>query len=267
MSILKRRRNQAFFDLITIRIRVLGKLFSSIFGFLEYYILEFLRLTGKIFHINSLNFVIKYIFKAKWGGRVIPISQSIDSHVKFLPSQEILELISRSNIVGLATCYCRDTQRKHEITANCTHPLNTCIHLSYGNSLHEIPFKSENLREISKKRVKQLLIKFEDRGLIHQIIFFPNPFYYYVICNCCPCCCIVLSKFLKMGSPQIIKSDFIAETNLNKCKNCGICSRWCYFGARVINKKLEFKSNLCFGCGICVNKCPEEAIVLKKRDN
>ncbi|MFX1414940.1 MAG: 4Fe-4S binding protein [Promethearchaeota archaeon] len=263
MTDLKRRR--AILDLVASRNSFLIKLLTSIFGLLEYNFLEFLRVLDKIFHINSLNFIIKYLLKDKWGGRVVPLNKNIEPQVKFLPSQEILELITKSNVVGIASCYCREKQRKCGIRANCTHPLNTCIHLSYGKSLHEIPFKSNNLERSSKDYVKKLLINFEDIGLIHQIIFFPNPAYYYVICNCCPCCCLILSKFLKMGAPPLIKSDFIAVTNPELCKNCGICVNWCYFEARVLNTKLEINTNLCFGCGLCVGKCPEKAIILKKK--
>jgi len=263
---LKFQKFQTKFDVLIIKIPFLGKLLTSIFGLLEYNILEFFRYLDKIFHNNALNFVNRYILKGRWGGRVLPLQMNFDPQIKFLPSQEILELLSRSNVVGIATCYCRDTQRKHESEPNCDHPVNTCIHLGYGKSLYEIPFKSADLKKVSKEYAQKLLELYDQKGLVHQIIYFPNPNYYYVICNCCPCCCIILSKFIKLGSPQIIKSDFIAETKLEKCKNCGICEKWCYFGARkLINKKLKINPTQCFDCGICIGKCPEQAILLQKK--
>ena len=127
--------------------------------------------------------------------------------------------------------------------------INTCIHIGFGKSLREIPYKSENLVKVSKREIKQLLEESDRRGLVHQIVYFPNPSFYYVVCNCCPCCCVILNKFLKTGSPQMIKSDFIAYTDSVKCNNCGFCEEYCNFGARKLSKeKLTFFPDLCFGC-------------------
>ena len=64
----------------------------------------------------------------------------------------------------------------------------------------------------------------------------------------------------------MIKSDFIAKTDLVKCKNCGNCEEWCHFGARnLINGTFKFNSTRCFGCGICVSKCTNKAITLIKK--
>ncbi len=247
------------------RIPVLGKLLSSLFGVTEYHILELFRKLDKKFRIYSMGFVKKYILKGRWGGRVVPLQKNIDFDTKFISSQEILEIISRSNIGGIGWCYCRSIQRKYE-EPNCDHPIFSCIHLGFGKSLYEIPYKSYNLKKASKKEIVELLEDCDKRGLVHQLIYFPNPQFYYIICNCCPCCCVVLKKFLEYGSPQMVKSDFIAKTDLAKCKNCGNCEEWCHFKARdFFNNKLHFNSIRCFGCGICVSKCPNNAITLIKK--
>jgi len=256
----------AKFDKLLDRAPVLGKVLSFAFGAVEYFLLEAFRLLDNKLNINTIKLVNRYIFKSRWGGKVIPLNVNLDIETKFLPSQEILALLSRSNVTGIANCYCRETQRKHSNTPNCDHPIKTCIHIGFGKSLREIPYKSENLVKVSKKEIKQLLEESDRRGLVHQIIYFPNPLFYYVVCNCCPCCCVIMNKFLKSGSPQMIKSDFIAYTDLAKCNNCGFCEEYCNFGARkLMQKKLNFDADYCFGCGLCVSKCPEKAIKLRKK--
>jgi len=252
------------FDILLDRVPSIGKILSFLFGVFEYLMLEAFRLLDIKLNINTIQLVNRYIFKSRWGGKVIPLNANLDVETKFLPSQEILALLSRSKVTGISNCYCRETQRKHSDTKNCDHPIKTCIHIGFGKSLREIPYKSENLEKVSKREIKRLLEECDKRGLVHQIIFFPNPLFYYVVCNCCPCCCVIMNKFLKSGSPQMIKSDFIAYTDTNKCNNCGICVQRCNFGARKINDdRLIFFQDYCFGCGMCVSECPEEVISLK----
>ena len=114
--------------------------------------------------------------------------------------------------------------------------------------------------------VIELLKDSEERGLVHQIIFFPSPQFYYVICNCCTCCCLSLSNFFKKGTPQVVKSEFIVATDTDRCTDCGTCVQRCHFGARrIIKNKISFSQVKCFGCGLCVSKCPERAISLVRK--
>ena len=243
----------------------LGKILTSLFGIFEFPILELLRRLDRKFNIYTIGILNKYLLKGRWGGKVVPLNKNIDIDSRFVPKEELLEIVKRSNVSGISWCYCRAVQRKYN-EPNCDHPLYTCIHLGFGKSLYEIPNKSYNLKKVSKQEVIELLEECDERGLVHQLIYFPNPQFYYIICNCCPCCCVILNKFLSMGSPQMIKSDFIATTNSLKCKNCGECEEWCYFGARsIINNKFQFNAIKCFGCGICVSKCPNNAISLIKK--
>jgi len=265
MAIFPYRYFHAKFDILLNRVPNIGKILSFTFGIIEFFMLEAFRFLDNKLNINTMEIVNRYIFKSRWGGKVIPLNINLDMETKFLPSEEILALLSRSKVTGISNCYCRETQRKHSDTPNCDHPIKTCIHIGFGKSLREIPYKSENLVKVSKSEIKQLLEESDKRGLVHQIIYFPNPLFYYVVCNCCPCCCVIMNKFLKSGSPQMIKSDFIAFTDINKCTDCGICEQYCNFGARkLIGEKLYFFPDYCFGCGLCVSKCIEKAITLKR---
>lgn len=263
LAVLSNRIFHSKLDKLLKRVPALGKILSSIFGAQEWTMLEFFRFLDRKLKINTIKYVNRYIFKGRWGGKVIPLNLNISADSRFLPTQEILNILSRSKVRGIGECYCRTTQRKEGKKPNCDHPTNTCIHIGFGKSLYDIPYKSERLKKVSKHKIKEVLEECDRRGLVHQLIYYPNPQFYYIICNCCPCCCVVMNKFLKIGSPQMIKSDFLAKTNSKRCKSCGICETWCYFDARkLINNTLHFDSERCFGCGICVSKCPEHAIEL-----
>jgi len=266
LKVLPYRSFESRFDKILRRMPAIGKLFSGLFGLFEYLILELFRKIDEIFDIYTMGFVNRHILKGRWGGKVIPLNTNIDFDTKFISSQEVLKVLERSKVTGISECYCRTTQRKNN-APNCDHSLSTCIHIGFGKSLYEIPYKSYNLKNVSKREIGELLEESDRRGLVHQLIYFPNPQFYYVICNCCSCCCVILSKFLTNGSPQMIKSDFIAKTDVDRCDDCGKCVTWCCFNARMIRaKKLSFDPVRCFGCGICISKCPNDAITLISKE-
>ncbi|MBY9004793.1 MAG: 4Fe-4S binding protein [Candidatus Lokiarchaeota archaeon] len=266
-SQLLEKKFDSFLDKILTYFPPLGKVLTTLFGAQEYYMLELFRIIKQRVNINLLLLTNRYLIKGRWGGRVVPLNVNFDPDTRFLPTQEILSILSKSKVTGISTCYCRETQRKYADNPNFDYPLETCIHIGLGKDLQEIPYKSENLRKVTKLEVEKLLHQCDDKGLVHQLIYFPNPQYYYVVCNCDPNYCLVLNGFLKCGSPQMIKSDFIAKTITKSCTNCGICEEWCHFGARrFIDNSFLFNSTNCFGCGICISKCPNKAIklVIKK---
>ncbi|MFW9972174.1 MAG: hypothetical protein ACFFDF_18450 [Candidatus Odinarchaeota archaeon] len=142
---------KSWFDYLFKKVPAFGKLLSSLWGVFELYILEFLRRLDKRFKIYSMGIINKYLLRGCWGGKVVPMARNIDFDAKFIPSQEMLEIAKRSNVAGISWCYCRSVQRKYEV-ANYDHPIFSCIHLSFGNSLYEIQFKSQNLKKKLQKR-------------------------------------------------------------------------------------------------------------------
>ena len=100
-----------------------------------------------------MDIVNRYILKGRWGGKVIPLNGNIDFDTKFISSQEVLKVIERSKVTGISECYCRTTQRKNR-NPNCDHPLFTCIHIGFGKSLYDIPYKSYNLKKVSNSKIR-----------------------------------------------------------------------------------------------------------------
>lgn len=208
--------------------------------------------------------IMRTILKDRWGARVIPLDINIPVETQFLPTQEISEIVSRSSVFAIGKCYCRT---KHH---RCDNPTATCILLGSkaGRSLREVPYRTKVFTRVSKEKILNVLKDCDDKGLVHQVIFFPSPDFYYVICNCCTCCCEVLHDYKRFLSPRIVKSDFIEHTAADRCKNCGTCVGACPFDARMIDRarQLQVNQDMCFGCGLCVKKCPARAITLQKRD-
>ena len=150
MKVLPYRVFESKLDKILKAVPPLGKFLTNLFGIFEFFILEFCRKMDEVFNIYTMGILNKYVLKGRWGGRVVPLERNISVDTKFIQSQEILEILQRSKVGGIGWCYCRSTQRKFN-EQNCDHPIYSCIHLSFGKSLYEIPFKSYNLKKVSKK--------------------------------------------------------------------------------------------------------------------
>ena len=231
---------------------VIGKVFASLMGSVEVLMLDTLHFIGDHFTENFIIRFMRTFLNGRWGGRVIPLNINIPSETRYLARQEILEIISRSKVQRIAECYCRT---KHQ---NCDNPTHTCMILSNapGRSLHDIDKHEIAYKNVSKGEIINILNDCDDRGLVHQVIYFPSPNYYYVICNCCTCCCEGLHNYKHFLSPKIVKSDFLAVTDLTKCKTHGDCVSICPFDARKLDKngKLKLDMSKCFGCGLCIRK-------------
>ncbi len=241
----------------------IGKLLASAMSLVEVSMLKVLGFIGT--HVSQ-NFKIRFMrtfLKNKWGGRIVPLGVNISTETKFLPAQEIYEIVSRSNVFGIGECFCRT---KHK---NCENPTSTCILLgpNAGRSLAEIPYRTSTFTRVSKDRIMQVLDDADNRGLVHQTIFFPSPDYFYVICNCCTCCCEALHDFKRFGTPAIVRSGFVETTNVDECTGCGTCVSVCPFDARYVvdGNKVKVMRDKCFGCGVCVRRCPEGLIKLVHR--
>ncbi len=242
----------------------IGKLLSSLMSLVEVTSLEVLNWISDHVSPNFKIRIMKFL-GGKWGSRVVPLNINIPAETKYLPRQEILEIISRSRVFAIGECFCRT---KHQKETGCTHPTHTCILISppQGKSLHDIGARKIKFKNVPKEEIIKLLNDSDDRGLVHQIIYFPSPNYYYVICNCCTCCCESLQNYKKFLTPKVVKSDFIEQTDIKACVDCGECVEICPFDARkIIKGELIVDQSKCFGCGLCIRKCPEDAIKLLKR--
>jgi dihydroorotate dehydrogenase subfamily 1 len=51
------------------------------------------------------------------------------------------------------------------------------------------------------------------------------------------------------------------EVLISKCTGCGLCEKYCVYGAaKIIGKKAKIDPGRCYGCGLCVSVCPARAL-------
>ncbi|MBC7229748.1 MAG: 4Fe-4S binding protein [Actinobacteria bacterium] len=187
--------------------------------------------------------------------RIIPIQEEVESEPGVLPYQKVYDMIDRAKVVGIATCACRDLERK------CDAPREACMLFDETCAyLVERGFG----RYLYKEEMKEKLRQFDRAGLVHQINNVQERLTF--VCNCCTCCCGLLRMSLEWGNPPVfISSGFVPVVEEDLCNGCGTCAEErCPVGAiRVADEKAVVDTTKCIGCGLCVTGCPNRALRLE----
>jgi Fe-S-cluster-containing hydrogenase component 2 len=188
---------------------------------------------------------------------VIPVNLVIPARQRILTNQQVREILTTSDSVGITECGCRVSE------GNCDAPVDVCILV--GMTADDIA-KDEDTRQISIEDAHKILDRTTERGLVH-ITLWDGSHTPYAICSCCPCCCHELLAMSRFGySDQVIVSDFIAQHDEDSCDGCGTCVSRCQFRAFTdAEDGVEFTSGNCFGCGLCALTCPSDAITMVER--
>jgi NAD-dependent dihydropyrimidine dehydrogenase PreA subunit len=204
-----------------------------------------------------------------WKPMVEEIEKDPDAYVR-MPNRDVLLLDEALAMVEAADhhvvrmCDCR------AIVRACDRPVEACISLG---EYALIALDQGHGRQVSKDEMKRIVIEADRAGLMHtgdhnwQERGGPRGF-----CNCCACDCYPFRAGMKLGMDRRWpRSHYVAERDMEKCLQCGKCTRRCHFGAfyhdgtrTEINgkrrKTVQFDPEKCWGCGLCATACPEGAI-------
>lgn len=184
--------------------------------------------------------------KKMHGGQVIPLGDAI----------KILEICENP---ALLPCACR------LITGDEKY---YCLNFGLIPELYEKANQNESIEELTVNRAKRLLKEWNKKGLFHEILYYKIP-YVGTICNCSNIYCTAYKERLVVGTKYtLIKSEYIAVVDPEKCVGCKICLTKCQFGAILFNldyEKAFIDIRKCFGCGLCETSCKHQAINLIER--
>jgi len=117
-------------------------------------------------------------------------------------------------------------------------------------------------------QVESFLENMNQKGMVHTVWAGPIP-YIASVCSCDHPNCIGLRMRLDFGVKAVLKGEYIALVNPNKCIGCKKCASRCQFGAlhfsSVLNRPM-IDAKKCFGCGLCKDSCEDNAIKLVDRN-
>jgi len=121
---------------------------------------------------------------------------------------------------------------------------------------------------LSPSQAKEWLEYWDKRGYVHMVMQEGQDFIG-GLCNCDYPSCMPIRYRLDYGlTAHLVKAEYVAKVDYERCNGCGNCVGRCQFGALKFEVAID-KPNIdpfqCFGCGLCATQCPRDAIQLIPR--
>jgi len=192
-----------------------------------------------------------------FSSKVIPIGEALDVRQWVLPTEQVIEFLRGARSLALTECTCRSHYQ------HCDNPLEVCFLL---DDAADQAVADRTARPVPLEEAAVVLHQANEHGLVHLTIYEPEHTVY-AVCSCCACCCHDLQFLQLYGRGDLVAhSEYVAQTDVETCTQCGACVERCVFGARVWQgDRLSYDAGACYGCGLCVTVCAAGATVLTLR--
>lgn len=166
--------------------------------------------------------------------RVIPIESAIDGESRKAGYEEISTYLEENTIFSVSNCSCR-TDRE-VMGEGCGHlKEDMCIQLGHAAEYY---IRTGRGREITREEAYEILRKGEENGLMHEIPNTDGSGNTHAICNCCGCGCLSMRTAAMFKNVDMIRSNYTAVIDKEKCVACGQCVENCPVNALKLGQKL-----------------------------
>jgi Pyruvate/2-oxoacid:ferredoxin oxidoreductase delta subunit len=194
-----------------------------------------------------------------FSSKVIPVSESLQAQKWVLPTEQVLDLLRGAKSVALQKCECRTHYGR------CDKPLEVCFLL---NEVADKFVEKGRARRISMSEATDVLQKANESGLVHLSLYMPDH-EVFALCSCCSCCCHDIRIVKLYGRKDLlVRSEYVAVTDIASCIHCGECVERCAFDARSLSDgEMVYDAAACLGCGLCVTVYPAGATIMLPRES
>lgn len=166
--------------------------------------------------------------------RAMPVGSAIKNDSHAATYDEVEHIIERAWAISVGPCSCRRTRRL--MGEGCGHlEEDMCMYID-----DNAKFFSEqgSHRLVSKEEALEILKRAEDNGLVHEINAAEGYDGPTAICNCCGCSCLALRLGEYFNAPDMLRTNYVAKVDRDKCVACGLCVDNCQMGALKLGTKL-----------------------------
>lgn len=166
--------------------------------------------------------------------RVVPIESAIKDIPGVNDYDKLSFYLNKYDKFSVSPCSCRASRRT--LNDGCGHLEDEmCVQMGKGAE-HYI--RTGRAREITREEALEIIKRAEDNGLMHDMPNIEEPGDSSAICNCCACSCFGLRVGLLYGARDVIRSNFVAEVDEDKCVACGQCVENCPGNALKLGQKI-----------------------------
>lgn len=166
--------------------------------------------------------------------RVIPIESAIDGNSHAVSYEEVSKYLEENDVFTVTDCSCR-TDREL-MGEGCGHlKEDMCIQMGHAAEYY---IKTGRGRQITREEAYEILRRAEENGLMHQIPNTDGSGKTHAICNCCGCGCLSLRTAEMFKNNDMVRSNYVAKVETEKCVACGQCVENCPVNALKMGQKL-----------------------------
>ena len=167
--------------------------------------------------------------------RVIPIETAIQGETRRASYEEISKYLNEAHIFTVSDCSCRTS--REAMGEGCGHlKEDMCIQLDHAAEYY---IRTGRGREITREEAFEIILRAEENGLMHQIPNFDGTGKTHAICNCCGCSCYAMRIAQMYKNSDMVRSNYVAHVDAEKCVACGECVENCPTNAVKLGQKLQ----------------------------
>ncbi len=170
--------------------------------------------------------------------RVIPIEQSIMGASRRASYEEVSKYLNENELFSVSDCSCRTA--REAMGEGCGHlKEDMCIQMGHAAEFY---IRTGRGRQVTREEAFEIIKRAEENGLIHQVPNTDGPGRTHAICNCCGCACLSLRTAEMFLNPDMVRSNYVAQVDSDKCVACGECVENCPVNALQLGQKLCTKT-------------------------
>jgi NADPH-dependent glutamate synthase beta subunit-like oxidoreductase/ferredoxin len=172
--------------------------------------------------------------------RVIPIEQAIQGETRRASYEEVSKYLNENEIFSVSDCSCRTA--REVMGEGCGHlKEDICVQMGHAAEYY---IRTGRGRQITREEAFEVIKKAEADGLVHQIPNTDGSGKTHAICNCCGCSCLSLRSAEMFLNTDMVRSNYVARVDSNKCVACGKCVENCQVNALRLGQKICTKTPL-----------------------